>query len=272
MINRKISVHLQDFPDISFLQDEEDLVKKMDMVRDICSIALAIRDQKNLRVRLPLNKLIIIGKNAAEVSDFFSIIKDEVNVKNIEIKEEIGSLAEIKLQINFKKIGAKFGSKIKEITQASKEGKWQKISENKIEIAGVELIDDDFEIKLIAKNESDQNLISLPLSNNECLIQLDTEITEDLENEGIARDIVRLIQQNRKEANFDISDYIKIQIDCKNERVLKVASKFAEYIKQQVLGDSLEIVDLSNKENDEKEYLFENSLDEGKLKICLIKI
>jgi isoleucyl-tRNA synthetase len=132
MINRKSSVHLQDFPDISFLPNEKELVADMDLVRSIASTALSIRDNKNLRVRLPLNKLIVIGKSAARILPFKEIIADEVNVKSIEIKDEISELAELKLQINFKKIGAKFGSKIKEITEAAKKGDWQKISDKEI--------------------------------------------------------------------------------------------------------------------------------------------
>jgi isoleucyl-tRNA synthetase len=101
MINRKSSVHLQDFPDISFLPNEKELVADMDLVRSIASTALSIRDNKNLRVRLPLNKLIVIGKSAARILPFKEIIADEVNVKSIEIKEDITELAELKLQINF---------------------------------------------------------------------------------------------------------------------------------------------------------------------------
>ncbi len=162
MINRKNSIHLQDFPELSFLPDEKELVADMDLVRNLCSVALSIRDNKNLRVRLPLNKLIVIGKNAARILPFSEIIAEEVNVKSIEIKEEISELAELKLQINFKKIGAKFGAKIKEITGAAKSGDWKKISEKEIEIAGVVLEGDDFELKLATKIMTKRNSPSQP--------------------------------------------------------------------------------------------------------------
>ena len=67
MINRKISVHLQDFPDVSFLHDEQALVADMDLIRSICSTTLSIRDNKNLRVRLPLKSLTVIGKNSERI-------------------------------------------------------------------------------------------------------------------------------------------------------------------------------------------------------------
>ncbi|MFM2200694.1 MAG: isoleucyl-tRNA synthetase, partial [Pseudomonadota bacterium] len=152
LIKRNISIHLQDFPNVDFIEEDQKLVCQMDLVRNICSQALSIRDHLNLRVRLPLASLTIIGKNAQQFLDFKEIIADEVNVKQINILEDIGQYGEIKLQINFKKIGSKYGSKIKDITQAMKQGDWQKITDNKILIADVELSDDDFELKLNPKN------------------------------------------------------------------------------------------------------------------------
>ena len=96
-MNKNLSVHLQNFPDVSFLNSDADLVADMDMVRQICSAALFIRDQKNLRVRLPLNTLNIIGRKASQMLQYKDIIADEVNVKNIKITPEIGDLAELKL-------------------------------------------------------------------------------------------------------------------------------------------------------------------------------
>lgn len=237
-MSKNLSVHLQDFPDLSLIKDEETLVKDMDMVRDICSVALFIRDKKNLRVRLPLNKLTIIGKNSGRMADYKDIIADEVNVKNIEIIDEIGDLAEFKLQINFKKVGAKFGSKMKEISSAAKDGKWER-TENKIKIAGEILEDDDYEIKLITK---DPESIA-PLPSNDLLVKLDIVVTAELEMEGIARDIIRTIQQNRKDANLNISDHIKIKLFSANFDFAEVIKVYGDYIKEQTLTDEIEIVD-----------------------------
>lgn len=265
MINRKISVHLQNFPDVSFLPKEDKLVSKMDLVREICSTALSIRDNKNLRVRLPLNLLKIIGKNAAEVSEFKEIIADEVNVKNIEIIEEIQDLAELKLQVNFKKIGAKYGSKVKDITAAVKNGDWKKISDKEISIAGISLVDDEFEIKLTPKNQDDKKFALAALPSNDCLIQLDIEITEDLEQEGIARDIVRAVQQSRKDADLNVSDNIILKISSPNQQLIKVAQKFGEYIKEQTLANSLQT--LENKESIQlsSKFFFESKIDDGEI-------
>lgn len=267
MINRKISVHLQDFPDISHLNDEKQLIADMDLVRAICSIALAIRDNKNLRVRLPLKSLKIIGKNSQRILPFKEIIAEEVNVKTIEIDEDFSALAELKLQINFKKIGAKYGAKIKEITTASKTGDWKKIGENEIEIAGLKLVDDEFEIKLATKNIDEKKFSTLPLPSNDYLVSLDVEITKDLEDEGIARDIIRAVQQNRKDANLNITDRIKLEIFSSNSRILEVAKSFENYIKEQVLADDLRCL---NDANSSAKFTFENKLDDGDLKVGII--
>lgn len=241
-MNKNISVHLQNFPNVTFLPDEKDLVSDMDMVRDVCSSALFIRDSQNLRVRLPLSKLTIIGKKADKILRYKDIIADEVNVKNIETIQEIGDLAELKLQINFKKVGAKLGNKMKEITIAAKDRKWEKISDSQIKIAGEILNDDEFEIKLITKNP--RNTVALP--SNDCLVELDTNITKELEEEGLARDIVRAIQQNRKDANLDISSHIKIKLYSTHQQLLEVIKSYQNYIAEQTLANEISTVENSS--------------------------
>jgi isoleucyl-tRNA synthetase len=236
----------------------------MDLVRSICSSALSIRDNKNLRVRLPLKSLTIIGKNSARILPFAEIIADEVNIKSVKTQENFSDLAELKLQINFKKIGAKYGKKIKEITIAAKSGNWKKISDSEIELAGVTLVEDEFELKLTTKNIDEKKFAATTLPSNDYLISLDIEITKDLEDEGIARDIVRAIQQNRKDADLNISDRIKLEIFSANSRILEVAKSFADYIKEQVLADALAC---AANENIASKTIFENKLDDGDLKI-----
>ena len=253
---------MQNFPDVSFLAGELSLTSEMDMVRQVCSTALFIRDQKNLRVRLPLNKLTIIGKNAAKMLQYKDIIADEVNVKNIEIIEEIGDLAELKLQINFKKVGAKLSSKMKEITIAAKENNWKKLSDNQIEIAGETLNDDEFEIKLITKN---QNTTS-PLATNDCLVELDIVITKELEEEGLARDIVRAIQQNRKDANLDVSNHIKIVFYSNEKSLLEVIKNYQKYLQEQTLADQISIATDSSSLKTLQHY-FQNKVEGNELEI-----
>lgn len=267
MIDRSISIHLQDFPNVDFIDSKVELINDMDLIRSICSSALALRDNKNLRVRLPLQSLTIIGKDAQRILPFSEIIAEEVNVKEIKIVEEISQFAENKLQINFKKIGAKFGTKIKEITNAIKEGDWQKINDRTIAIAGVELIDDDFELKLMTKNIDEKKSAIIALPSNDYLVLLTIEITKELEDEGIARDIVRAIQQNRKDANLEITNHIVVEIFSSNPRILEVAHSFETYIKHQVLAKNIKI--LQQRNSDFKAKIFTNQLDDGDLEVLI---
>lgn len=267
MIDRNISIHLQDFPDVNFIKEDPNLVENIDLVRDVCSTALSIRDQKNLRVRLPLNKLTVIGQNAAKILDFGDIIKDEVNVKNIDTKQDFSDLAELKLQLNFKKIGKKYGSKIKELTTAAKSGNFTQISPTKIKIADIFLENDDFELKLAPKNpEKGTEIAALP--DNSCLIVLDSNITAELAQEGIARDLIRAIQQARKDADLNVSDRISLQINAQNPEILTAAKTFQNYIKEQVLATDLT---LETEEAPEKPQKFttKTKIEDGEIAIFI---
>tara|TARA_B110000259_G_scaffold73885_2_gene86978 strand:- start:18367 stop:19152 length:786 start_codon:yes stop_codon:yes gene_type:complete len=233
------SVHLQRVPNLSFIKSDKKLVENMDLVRNICSTALFIRDKHKLRVRLPLSNLKIISKKSQDISDFKNIIKDEVNVKNIELNDNISELAEFKLQLNFKIIGIKFGKKTKEISSAAKNNEWTKLKNGDIKIANEILSKDDFEIKLTPKDPEK----TFPLSSNNCLIELDLNVTKELKSEGISRDIVRLIQQDRKEKDFNISDHINIKISCSDE-LKKIINDNQEYIKIQTLGRDVQFLDI----------------------------
>ncbi len=278
MRNQKLSVHLQNFPDVSFIDDNQQLVADMDIIRDICTTVLFIRDQKNLRVRLPLNKITIFNyssqndsiKNIQNNESYQDLIKDEVNVKNIEIVEisdKDKAVAELKLQINFKKVGVKLGARMKEISKEVLLGNWQKIVENgeqKIKINDVILENDEFEIKLIAKDTN----FSATLSSNDCVVQLDVNITKELEEEGIARDIIRTIQQNRKEANFDVSDRINVFLYSADQKILNVIKSFDKNIKEQTLTNNILVAQGEDSLNNYTHY-FENEIEDGKIKTAL---
>lgn len=270
MIDRNISVHLQDFPNLNFIENNESLVENMDFIRMVCSSALSIRDQKNLRVRLPLQKLTIIGKNLQEIAKFSEIIKDEVNVKSVEIQENLDDLAELNLKINFKKIGAKYGPKIKEIMAAAKSGNFTKIADNEIEIAGINLVDDEFDLALTPKTNEESSAVTVALPDNSSLISLETKITEDLANEGIARDIIRAVQQARKDADLDVSDKILLQISAE-KNITDAAQSFENYIKEQVLADDLKISYDAKKIEESCFYSLETKIEDGKIKIGINK-
>lgn len=237
------SVHLQDFPNVSDIKFDRDLVNEMDLVREICSTALFLRDRENLRVRLPLNQIKIIGQNLKKLEKYSDIIADEINVKKVVFEENLQSVADFTIEVDLKKLGQKYGEKLKNIMIAVKSNQWKELTDSKIEIADIVLEKDEYTIKLKPKNKDAKNL--QPLSNNKALIELDFTITPELELEGLARDLVRIIQQNRKDANLNLSDRIALIIKTTSNNLKKAIDNNGDYIKTQTLATSLEVSDKS---------------------------
>lgn len=255
------SVHLQDFPEIKDFEIDKQLIDKMDKVRAICSCALFVRDKNNLRVRLPLNKLTIISADVDGIKGFSNIILDEINVKNIEFNENIGDFSSNKLILDFKKIGPKVGDKMSEIVKASKNNDWV-IEDDKLIICGFILNKDEFKLSLEPK---DKNLFVV--DNYDILIKLDLKITKELEQEGIVRDLVRIIQQFRKEADLDISDKINLNIYTNYDFLTESVEKFRSYISEQTLAKSLDVLSLDKVVNNSisDTFTFSETLSDNKV-------
>ena len=219
------SVHLTDFPDLVELEVDQELVKTMDLVLDICSSALFIRSAENIRVRQPLQLLSIITENSLIFQEFEELIKDELNVKSIVYRNDLASCADLKLSINFPILGKRLPAKMKDIIAASKQGKWKVRGEN-LFVADEELTSEEFSLILEPKEARGTK----SLSGNQGMIQIDLAITPELEQEGIARDLIRFIQQARKDAGFEVSDRIKLEITCDLDlsEVFKVHKDFIE--------------------------------------------
>lgn len=256
------SVHLAPFPDPLELPEEKELVMAMDRVRDVCNAALGIRNAENLRVRLPLNSLKIIGAHASLLVPFQALIQEEVNVKQVEFFESIEGAATRKLQLNFPILGKRLPEKMKTIIAASKQGLWEQ-SAGRVTIAGETLLPEEYTLLLEPKEKRG----SAPLSTQDGLILLDIQLTPQLKQEGLARDIVRAIQQARKEAKLQITDNICLKIEAPAE-VQEACLHYQAYILEQTLA--IEIV--SSEHSSEIEwYLYETEFDEGVIKIALHK-
>jgi isoleucyl-tRNA synthetase len=225
------SVHLTDFPNVTSIIDQPKLVANMDRVREIASAALSIRNVENLRVRMPLKSLKVVGSNVTHLSEFADLIKDEVNVKEIEFSQNIADLATFKLQVNFAIVGKRLPAKMKEIIAATKAAQWQKNENGNIVIANEELNLDESSILLEPKNKKGTEV----LSSHDALVILDLNISEELKLEGVARDMVRFIQQARKEADLNVSDRINLFIEASAE-VIKAIKMYQNYIEEQTLA------------------------------------
>jgi isoleucyl-tRNA synthetase len=259
------SVHLQDFPTMEGFEVDWDLVESMDMVRAICGAILSIRDKNNLRVRLPLNKLTIITHDADKVKEFAPIILDEVNIKNIEFLTNIEDFGEKKITLNFSKIGSKIGAKMQSVVAASKNGRWVFNKNNKLEIEGFELEEDEYSISWSPKQD-----MVFAVADYDMLILLDLNITTELEQEGMARDIVRIVQQYRKEAVLDVSNRIELFLTTNNNFIQKSAEFHKDYIQRQTLAVKFNI---NKNRQDNATFSFEENFGEyGALLVSFNKI
>lgn len=226
------SVHLALWPDVSAISDETELKNQMDFVRSISSTAKSIREEHHLRNRLPLASMTIAGEKANTLSDFIEVMKDEVNVKEIILNTDVESVATKFLYLKTPLIGKRLGSAMGVIMAANKQHQWSLNSEGTLSIGGQTLMPDEFELRLTMK----EGLSGQPLPDNTAVVQLDTTVRPELEREGIARDFVRMIQQRRKDKNFDVSDRISLVYQTDSDEIKQALQEHKDYIMEQVLA------------------------------------
>ncbi|WP_353280871.1 isoleucine--tRNA ligase [Wolbachia endosymbiont (group B) of Cyclophora punctaria] len=236
---KETSVHLADFPQLDRYNSE--LIANMDLVREICNAALSIRNMFNIRIRQPLGSMTIYHKSSCNFleDEYQEMVRDEVNVKELEIVSELKEVASLELKLNFPVLGRKVPDKIKKLVQYVKEGKWKQVENEQIflgdETESYTMEKGEYELLLKANSE-----YSAVFDNNKGVVILNTELNNELILEGLARDIVRLIQETRKQADFYISDRIRVIIKAEDEKVKEAINRWDEYIKEQTLALSLD--------------------------------
>ena len=254
----KESVHLADFPQEDDTLIDELVEERMDLVRDVCSLGRFAREEVNIKVRQPIQSLILPKSDEILIGDLLPVIKEELNVKEVIFKEDMTEYLEYIVKPNFQVLGKTLGPKMKEL-----QGIISKLTSNEIATIAesgltVKLAGEDFELN------SENTLISIKqkegyasTSNNRTIVVLDTELTEDLILEGLAREFVRKVQSLRKEADFVITDHIKVYYNG-TDKVEKMLTSYKDYVMGEVLGDEL-IKDISLTEkydlNDEEAYI-----------------
>ena len=240
------SVHLVDYPTYDENMINDKVEEKMDLVRDLVTLGRASREEAKIKVRQPLSKVIIDGKYKEIIGDLTELIKEELNVKEVQFEEDLSEFMEFELKPNFRVCGSILGSKVKEFSKVLREADAKellgKLEEGKVslELGGEETeIERDFvEVKISAKEGFDV------IMENNLFIILDTELNEELLNEGYVREFVSKIQQLRKKKDLDILDNIKISYKSDDE-VEKAIEADKEFIKSETLA--LEVV---NEDND----------------------
>ncbi len=238
------SIHLCPFPEAEEQWKDEELLEDMDRIMRVCSVAHSARNQEGLKVRQPLRLLEIAGEEAMDraVKRGLDIIKDEVNIKEIDVLADQSGFYEFRLQPNFSRVGARFGPLVPAIKEALEkmEGdqavkKLDNDGKLTLEIKGEQVELEAEDINIQKKAPADKAVIE----EEGVLVALDTEITPELLREGMARDILRHIQTLRKEGGLEVETRIKLTYRAEGLPA-RVMEEYADYIKSEALADSLQ--------------------------------
>ena len=227
------SVHLTDWPAATDLPADPALVEAMDGVRDICSTALSVRKAHGRRVRLPLQLLTVASPDLASAAAHAEIIRDEVNVRDVVFTSDVGSVASRELQVLPKTLGPRVGGQVQSVIAAVKKGDW--VLEGGLPVAaGITLQEGEFTLKLVAAPGS----ASAALGSASGVVVLDVNVTPELEAEGAARDMIRMLQQTRRALDLNVSDRVTVGIDGPTE-LLAQLSAHGEMVAGEVLATSV---------------------------------
>jgi isoleucyl-tRNA synthetase len=231
----KGSVHLTDWPDINHLQQEEALVRQMDLAREVSSAVLTVRESHKRRIRLPLPSLIIAHAESALLEPLIGIIANEVNVKNVTLTRDISCHGQQDIKVDAA-LGKVYGIRMKEVFAAQKRGEWTRRPDGRIEIGGLVLEPSQYELRIRTKDGSAAESFDAGRG----VIVLDTTVTRELQAEGWARDVVRLVQNARKDSKFELTDRINIAVET--EGALRSAlQQHGDYIRGETLAIRMDL-------------------------------
>ena len=243
----KESVHLTDFPVANESYIDKSLESKMQKAQTISSLVLSLRKKESIKVRQPLQKIMIPIANAterAEIEAVANLIKHEVNVKEIELLEDASGILVKQIKPNFKTLGPKFGKDMKAIATAVQQFGQAEIAQfEKAQTYNLQLPDKTVTLSLDDVEISTQDIEGwLVATAGSLLVALDIHITPELRQEGIARELVNRIQNIRKDNEYDITDRIQIRLQAHSALQEAVTANEA-YIKNETLTDSITFVD-----------------------------
>ncbi|MGW9113200.1 isoleucine--tRNA ligase [Microbacterium sp. NPDC055683] len=208
------SVHLEEWPDASEFAEAVDIRTAMDAVREASSVANALRKKEGLRVRLPLARLTVVTSDAEALAQFEDILRDELNVKSVELVDLQDDTAvrygiSHRLTVNARAAGPRLGKQVQHVIKAAKAGLWTEES-GVVTADGIVLEPGEYELALDTSGRPEGEAIATLPSGG--FVLLDTATTPELEAEGLARDVIRAVQDTRKAAGFEVSDRIRLTL------------------------------------------------------------
>ena len=224
------SVHLEDFPKYDEKLIDVALEEKMDLVRNLISLGRWVREDAKIKVRTPLKEAIIESNVYNKINDLVPLIKEELNIKEVNHEKELSKYMNITLKPNYKEVGKIFGSKIKDYEAFLQNTTLEELQKG-AKFNDIEITKEMYEVKINSKEGFNVGVL------DNLFIILNTNLTEDLILEGHAREFISKVQNMRKSNNFDVSDRITIYYD--SEEFVKVIEEFNDYIKNETLATEI---------------------------------
>ncbi|MDA8284580.1 MAG: isoleucine--tRNA ligase, partial [Actinomycetota bacterium] len=226
------SVHLTDWPAPAELPADAALVAHMDQVRDVCSASHSVRKAAGRRARLPLRRLVVAAPDSARLAPFVDLIKDEVNVKEVALTDDVDAYASRSLTVVFKVAAPRLGPATQTVAAAARAGDW-KLADGgqRALVGGIALEAGEFDLRLVPVSEA----TTRALPGLEGLIVLDTGTDAALEAEGTARDVVRRVQEKRRDAGLAVTDRILLAVRGP-EAVVSALRSWKSWIAEQTLA------------------------------------
>ena len=225
------SVHLCDWPDAEALPADDELVAVMDRAREVCSAALGVRVARSLPARQPLRSARVAGRGASGLAPFADLIAAEINVKSVELTEELDDAIRFVLRPRGEVLGPLLGSATQAVMAAARAGEWTRSGDGTVTVAGHRLAVEQYELVL----ETAEDRPSAALRSADLVVTLDTELDEGLRAEGAARHLVRILQQGRRNHGLHVADRIELTLDLPEELASALVAH-ERYVAEQVLA------------------------------------
>ncbi len=235
------SVHLTDWPDPGVVPADPALVAAMDQVREVCSVASSLRKAKKLRVRLPLPRLTVAVSDPNRLRPFVDLIADELNVKAVDLTDDIDAYGRFELTVNARAAGPRIGSDVQSAIKAVKAGEGVVNADGTLTAGPATLLPEEYSSKLVAA-EPDS---TAALSEGAGLVVLDGNVTPELEAEGWAKDRIRELQELRKSTGLDVSDRISVVMSVP-DAYQEWARTHGDLIAREILATSFEFGELTD--------------------------
>ncbi len=250
------SVHLADWP-AARTEADRDLVTSMDRVREVCSTVSALRKAEGLRVRLPLARLTVVADDASALGLFGPLITDELNVRDLVLTDlagaasipggtppeppgsEAGALGVRQvLQVNARAAGPRLGRDVQTAIRGAKADDWSVDADGSVTAGGIDLLEGEYTLQTVVADADPADRRAVAMLPGGGFVILDTAVTPELAAEGLARDVVRAVQQARRDAGLAVSDRITLAV-AGDADVLEAVAAHAELIKSETLSTSL---------------------------------